>query len=210
VGRILRQVVTAALKGFGFDRILERLGFGRLESWHPTLDEPSEIVGLAVHAGIVLVATAQVLDNLELTTWAAYVNGLLAYAVQNVLVSIVILGLGFAVANVVRDLVVAQGGATADAETQRWLGTLARYAVLVFAFTMAIRHLDVAEDFVLLSFGLLFGALCLAVALAFGLGSREVAAEIVRRQYDRAQKPAPGLNASDTVEGELRSEAQGK
>ena len=52
---------------------------------------------------------------------------------------------------------------------------------------MALRHLEVAEDFVLMSFGLLFGALCLAIALAFGLGSREVAAEIVRRQYDKVQ-----------------------
>ena len=45
-----------------------------------------------------------------------------------------------------------------------------------------IGLLDIAEDFVLVSFALLFGALCLAMALAFGLGSREVAAEIVREQ----------------------------
>ena len=52
---------------------------------------------------------------------------------------------------------------------------------------MAIHQLGVAEDFVLLSFGLMFGALCLAAALAFGLGAREVAGDIVRRRYDKAR-----------------------
>ncbi len=65
--------------------------------------------------------------------------------------------------------------------------------MLVFTFTAAVRHLEIAEDFVMISFGLLFGALCLASALAFGLGSQEVAAEIVRRQYDRMKDdPAEG------------------
>lgn len=77
------------------------------------------------------------------------------------------------------------------------MADFARYAVLVFAFTMAVRQLDVAEDFVLLTFGLLFGALCLGGALAFGLGGREVAGDIVRRRYEKARadmnrpKPPP-------------------
>ena len=209
LGRVARQIVTSALKNLGFDKQLERLGFGRLMTWHPSLDEPSELAGLFVQAGIVLAATAQVLDNLELTTWAAYVNGLLAYAVQNVLVSLVILLVGFALSGVVRDLIAARAAdSEADREAQRWMGGIARYAVLVFTFTMAIRHLDVAEDFVLLSFGLMFGALCLAMALAFGLGSRDVAADIVRRQYERAQKQHAPDEATppsvSLIEGEKR------
>ena len=61
--------------------------------------------------------------------------------------------------------------------------------MLVFAFTMAVHQLGVAEDFVLMSFGLLFGALCLAAALAFGLGSRDVAGDIVRKRYQQIQAP---------------------
>jgi hypothetical protein len=46
---------------------------------------------------------------------------------------------------------------------------------------------NVGPNFVLISFSLLFGSLCLALALALGLGSREVAGDIVKRQYDRAR-----------------------
>jgi hypothetical protein len=53
----------------------------------------------------------------------------------------------------------------------------------------------VAEDFVLMTFGLLFGALCLGAALAFGLGGRDVAGDIVKKRYDKARadlnKPKP-------------------
>jgi hypothetical protein len=185
-GAIVRSVVTSVLKGVGFDAVFERLGFSRLQTWHESLDQPSELVGAAVHGGVFLVAGTQVLENLNLHTWAQYVNGLLEYSVKNVAVAFVIVGVGMAIGNLVRDLIVARHDA--DPEAQQWLGTIARYTVLVFAFTAAIRHLNVAEDFVMMSFGLLFGALCLAVALAFGLGSREVAGDIVKRQYERAQR----------------------
>lgn len=185
-GGIARTIVTNLLKGIGFDDLSAKLGFGKLHDWNENLDEPSELLGAGVQGGVFLVAVAQVFENLKLHTWALYVNGLLEYAVRNVGVAMIIVGVGFALGNLVRDLIAARHDA--DAEAQQWLGSLARYAVLVFAFTMAIRHLDVAEDFVLMSFGLLFGSLCLAMALAFGLGSREVAGDIVKRQYERAQK----------------------
>jgi hypothetical protein len=60
----------------------------------------------------------------------------------------------------------------------------------VFAFTMAVHQLGVAEDFVLITFALLFGGLCLAGSLAFGLGSRELAGEIVRERYKKAKQDA--------------------
>lgn len=185
-GSLVRTVVTSVLKGIGFDSVFERLGFGKLHAWHESLDEPSELVGAAVHAGLFLVAGTQVLENLDLHTWAQYLDGLLEYSVKNVAVALVIVGIGMALGNLVRDLVTARSDA--DPEAQQWLGAVARYGVLVFAFTAAIRHLDVAEDFVMMSFGLLFGSLCLATALAFGLGSREVAGDIVKRQYERAQR----------------------
>ena len=63
--------------------------------------------------------------------------------------------------------------------------------MLVLAFTMAIHQLEVAPEFVLLAFGLLFGGLCLAAALAFGLGARDVAGDMVRRGVQQTQTEPP-------------------
>lgn len=195
VGRLLRKVVVAALKNIGFDRLMARLGFDKLPDRPDHLDEYSEIVGLAVHVGIILLAVAQALDNMQLDTWSGYVNALLTYMVKNVAVAMIVVGIGFAIGNYVRDVIRSRRETGPNDETRAWLAEFARYAVLVFACTMAVRQLDVAEDFVLITFGLLFGALCLAAALAFGLGGREVAGDIVKRRYEAARiaanKPKP-------------------
>jgi hypothetical protein len=141
-------------------------------------------LGFAVQIGVILVGVAQALSTLDLEMWSAYVNTFLGYIIKNVAVATFVVGVGFALGNYVRDLIQARGGDN----TGEWMGEFARYAVLVFAFTMAVRQLDVAEDFVLLTFGLLFGALCLAAALAFGLGGREVASDIVKRRYAEARQ----------------------
>ncbi len=196
IGKVVRGVVTGALKNWDFDGVLGRLGLGRFTQHSEELDEPSEVVGLIAQIAVVLMAAAQVLDHLGLHTWEVYVSGALSYGLQNVVVSIFIIGAGFAIGNYVQGIIAA--GDKPD-EPSRWLGAVARYAVLVFAFTMALRHLEIAEDFVLVSFALLFGALCLAMALAFGLGSRDVAEEIVRQQYARIRKE---LEKSEAVEAE--------
>ncbi len=208
VGGLLRRLVATALRNLGFDRLMERLGFGKLSEREDRLGEFSEIVAFAVQVGVVLLAVAQALDNLQLDTWAVYVNTFLAYILKNVAVAMAVVLVGFIIGGYVRDLIQSRQG---ESEVGRWIAEFARYAVLVFAFTMAVRQLDVAEDFVLLTFGLLFGALCLAMALAFGLGSREVAGDIVKRRYDAARSKAnkPGGITGKGPAGGLGSKAPG-
>lgn len=203
LGQLLRRVVVAALKNVGFDRLMARLGFEKMADRPDHLDEYSEMVGLAVQLCVVALALAQAFANLGFETWSGYVDALLGYLVKNVAVALLVVGVGLAIGNYVRDVVRSRRG---DEDTGRWLGELARYAVLVVAFTMAVRQLEVAEDFVLMTFGLSFGALCLGTALAFGLGGREVAGDVVRRRYEQAKakmtappvRPAPAPTASGT------------
>lgn len=183
VGGLLRSFVTTGLQNLSFDDRVEKIGFGRLSKGESKVREYSELVGYGVQVAVVLLTVAQALDNVSLDTWALYVNTLLAYLLQKVVAALAIVLVGFAIGGYVRDLVAARQGEQGG----QWAGEFARYAVLVFAVTMAVRQLEVAEDFVLLTFGLLFGALCLAGGLAFGLGGREVAQEVLRRRYDEAR-----------------------
>ena len=190
IGRLLRGVVAAALRNLGFDALAYRLGFPQLAARPDRLGEPSELLGFLVQAAVVLLAAAQACDNLQLDTWAHYINGALGYLLKHVIVAVAIVAVGLAVGNYVRDIVRARAAAGATPQS-RWFAEFARYAVLVLAFTMAIHQLEVAPEFVLLAFGLLFGGLCLAMALAFGLGARDVAGELVRRGVEQAQAEPP-------------------
>jgi hypothetical protein len=56
------------------------------------------------------------------------------------------------------------------------LAMAARVSSLVLAGAMALRQMGLANEIINLAFGLLLGAIAVAVALAFGLGGRELAA----------------------------------
>ncbi len=189
VGRLLRGVVATTLRNLGFDKLMARMGFEKIADREDRLGEPSELAGFIVHMGVILVAIAQALSNLELDTWATYVDTFLTFAVTKVVVALLIVGVGFLIGNYVRDFIHTRQEEPGQ-HAPKWMGEFARYAILVFAFTMGVQQLGVAENFVLLSFALLFGSLCLAAALAFGLGSREVAGEIVQERWKQVQKEA--------------------
>src|SRR5690606_18715926 len=212
-GRLLRGIVQKALVGIGFDRLMDRLGFGQIAERDDELAKPSGLVAFVVQVVIVLLAAAQALQNLELHTWAHYVDAFLRFAVTRAAVALLIVGIGFVIGNYVRDLIEARQrgerppvpeGVEPPPLEPVWMAEFARYAVLVFAFTMAVHQLGVAEDFVLLSFALLFGALCLAGALAFGLGSRDLAGEIVRERYRKAKQSPPSASTPSPFGGSLK------
>ncbi|KIG17049.1 hypothetical protein DB30_03646 [Enhygromyxa salina] len=193
IGRLARGITQRTLEGVGFDRWMDKIGFGHITEREDDLAKPSGLVGFVVQVGIVLLATVQAFTSLGLHLWASYLDALLLFAVTRAAVALVIVGIGFAVGKYVRDLIEARQragqpkpGPGVDPRPV-WIAEFARYVVLVFAVTMAVHQLGFADDFVLLSFALLFGALCLAGALAFGLGGREVAGEIVRERYRKAK-----------------------
>jgi hypothetical protein len=214
VGRLLRSIVQRALEGVGFDRLMARIGFGKIAERDDELSKPSGLVGFIVQITIVLLALVQGLNNLGLEAWASYLDAFLRFAVTRVAVALVIVGVGFTIGNYVRDLIEArqrgeQPVIEGEAPSPIWMAEFARYAVLVFAFTMAVHQLGVAEDFVLITFALLFGALCLAGALAFGLGSRDLAGEIVRERYKKAKLDASAAPRPTTPGGSPSASSSG-
>ena len=101
--------------------------------------------------------------------------GIMLFAV----IEAAIFGLGLYLANVAARVIRSAGGSQAN-----MLAPAARVAIIVFAGALALRQTGIAEDIVNLAFGLGLGAVAVASALAFGLGSREIAAGEVKRWLD--------------------------
>jgi hypothetical protein len=66
-------------------------------------------------------------------------------------------------------------------------GLAGRWLIGAFAIAMALQQIGFGETIVVTAFALLFGALCLALALAFGLGARGSAGQLVERALERAR-----------------------
>jgi len=140
----------------------------------PRKRTPSEIVGAITWIAIVLfgaVAAMEILDFEQLTT---IVQAVLRISAR-VLSGVVVFGIGLYLANLAFNLIHSSGNRQANI-----LAQAARISIIVLVTAMALQQMGVATSIVNLAFGLLFGAIAIAIALAFGLGGRDIAAEQIR------------------------------
>ncbi|MGB3906526.1 MAG: mechanosensitive ion channel [Anaerolineae bacterium] len=168
VGRVVSGLITNVLTGIGFNAILARLGVGK----EPAEGERtlSEIVGYLVLVGVMLLASMEAARLLGFTLLADLVAEFTFFAGQVVL-GLIIFGIGLYLANLAAEVVKASGAAQAGL-----LALAARISILVLAGAIALSQMGLAGDIINLAFGVLLGAIGVAVALAFGLGGREIAA----------------------------------
>jgi hypothetical protein len=171
VGRVVAGLITSLLTGVGFNAILARLGLGK----EPSEGErtPSEIVGYLVLVAIMLFAAIEASRLLGFVLLADLVAQFTAFAGQ-VILGLIIFAIGLYLANLAARTVQASGAAQAGL-----LALAARVSIMVLAGAMALRQMGLANEIINLAFGLLLGAIAVALALAFGLGGREIAAREV-------------------------------
>jgi regulator of protease activity HflC (stomatin/prohibitin superfamily) len=79
--------------------------------------------------------------------------------------------------------------------------------VVMLAVFMALQQLGIATDIVTTAFAILFGAVALGMALAFGLGNRELAGQITRQWYERIRAEREAIER-EIAESEVREEAE--
>ncbi len=167
IAKLVSGIVTGLLKGIGFDKILNLIGVGNLSEdaeW-----TPSEIVGYLVMVILMLFAAIEAANLLGFGIFADLVAQFIEFAFQ-IVVALIIFGLGLFLANLAYRVVMS----TARIHTTL-MAQSARIVIIIFVAAMALRQVGVAEDIVNLAFGLSLGAIAIAFALAFGLGSRELA-----------------------------------
>lgn len=193
VGRFVANLVSDLLRSAGFDNILTILGLPDLTATAPatvqtTLDEegrpiatvqspgrtPSEIVGLITLVAIVLFGVITATEILNFAGLTEIVRAVLRVGAR-VLSGVLVFAVGLYLANLAFRLVNAM-----ETGQAKLLAQAARIAILIFVGAMALQQMGVAPDIVNLAFGLLMGAIAVAIAIAFGLGGRDVAAEQLR------------------------------
>ncbi len=191
VSQFVGDLVTNLLAGLGFNNILQVLGLNTLHDAtqpnstsattpgaliEPTTPKqtPAEIAGVVARIGVILVAAVAATDVLGIPALTNLVDGLLLIS-GKVLSGIVVFAIGLYLANLAQRVVSSSGTHQAHV-----LGQVARLAILAFVGAMALQQMGIASSIVNLAFGLLLGAIAIAMAISFGLGGRDVASEQLR------------------------------
>ncbi|MBH8564148.1 mechanosensitive ion channel [Nostoc sp. CENA67] len=184
LGRFVADLVTSILTSLGFNNIFSVLGLPTptkriVISTEPTADPtptrtPSEIAGIVVLVGILLFATVAAVNILNIPALTTLVSGILIIF-GRILAGLIVFAIGLFLANLAFNIITSSGNPQA-----RILGQVARIAIIALVSAMALQQIGVASDIVNLAFGLLLGAIAVAIALAFGLGGRDIAREQVQ------------------------------
>ena len=177
VGRIVAGLTTNLLSAAGFDSILERLGIGA----KPTENDrtPSNLVGYLVVVAVMMFAAIEALGLLGFKTLGELVSQFLQFAGQVVL-GLIIFGIGMYLANLAANTVRAAKVAQADI-----LALASRVAILVLAGAMGLQQLGVADNIITIGFGLVFGTIAVTLAIAFGVGGREIATRLAQKWIEK-------------------------
>jgi hypothetical protein len=103
--------------------------------------------------------------------------------------ALLIVVVGWLVANFLsRSILIA--AVNARVPEARLLARAAHWGVLLFALATALTQLGIGKEMVLVAFGITFGGLVFALSLAFGLGGRHIAAQLLARRLRRESPPA--------------------
>ncbi len=187
VGYLLAKLIEKGahrlLRRMRFNELMDRGGVLEAVARSGTPINPARVMASflfwAVMFSVLLIAA----NAIGLESLAGVFSELLSY-IPGIIAAIVIVIVGIVLGGFVEGLIRAAAGAVHGAAA---LARVGRGSVIVLAVFMALQEIGVATNIVTIAFGILFGAVALALGLAFGLGNRELAAEITRTWYERYQ-----------------------
>lgn len=201
IAKWLKGVVVSLLENLGVNALAQKMGLGGRVTGSTSI---AQVIGTIVQIVIILLFVSEALQVANLDFMASLATAVFAY-LPMVLAAIIVLALGFWLANLAERLV---GSVLVDGAGQpSALRYVAKYAILGLAFFMAISQLGIAPMIVNTAFLLILGAVALAFGLAFGLGGRETAARYLKKAEKRIDETEVSQEGFEQEKVQLKREA---
>ena len=176
IGRFVKMIVEAILPPTGFDDAIRSMGV------LPTNAFPSRIVANIAMIAIILAASIEAAKQLGGGTIAIFLAQVTELG-GKVIFGTLIIVVGIFLARIVSGLVASGTGEGGYAQT------IVRYAIIALFTAIGLTFMGLADQIVMLAFGLILGSAAIACALAFGLGGRDAAARVLERWTDEPGGP---------------------
>jgi Conserved TM helix len=184
IAKLIQGIITKVLQKLGLDKQLHDSQAGQYVERITPGASPSKGIGKVVFYLIFLFVLTAAIGALKIPAVTAFMNQVLGY-LPNVIAAIVIFVVAAALAG-------AAGAAVAklmgDTPTGKLVGSVVPTLILVIGIFMVLNQLQIAEEIVTITFGVILGSVGLGMALAFGLGGRAVAADMLDTAYRRGRE----------------------
>jgi len=191
IAAALAKAVSSILRAVKFNDLAQRAGLSGFVQKMGLHTDAAGFVAMIAKWFVRLIVLVSAFDALGLPAVSQVLQQLLLW-LPNLVVALIALVIGGLAANAVSGLV---RGASSEAKlgSPELLANIAKIAVWAFAIVVAVNQIGIATTLINTLFMAVVGALALAMGLAFGLGGRETAGQIVRGWYEQGQQTAPKL-----------------
>jgi len=180
------QVTERVFKVLRIDLLSQRIGLTTALLRGGVKTPPSYLAGRIVFWIVWALGIISALAVLQLEPVNKFTESLLGYF-PYFLTSLFIISGGFLVSNFVSQAVLI-AAVNAGLPPARILAAGTRWAIQLAAIAMALEQLGIAETIVVVGFGITFGGIVLALALAFGLGAQNLAKEFLEQRFSSKSK----------------------
>lgn len=187
---LARMLVLRGLASLEFDRRASQYGMGT--GW--AASSPTVTVGRLVYWTIVILGLLVSLTALNATIPSRLALSVFEYF-PHLLAALLILVVGIIAARFLERSVLI-GAVNMQIQSSRLLSLLVKWLVLIVTVAMALDHLGIGRSVLLLAFGILFGGIVFAAALAVGLGAKDAVSRMLAQQ---TREPPSGENPVDHV-----------
>ncbi|MBU1007226.1 MAG: hypothetical protein KKH08_06540 [Candidatus Omnitrophica bacterium] len=177
VAGFLKNLVIKVLKLIQLDTASEKSGLGdilRRGGVRPTL---SELIGVLIYWLIMLLVFMTALNALGMTVAASLLDKVILY-IPNVIAAIFILALGIFFSSML-GTVVRTASSNSGITQAKFLGQLTQVVIMIFAIMITLEQLNIASSILNLAINIIIGSIGLALAIAFGLGSKDAAGKLM-------------------------------
>jgi hypothetical protein len=175
IAKAIKRIVDWLLKLIRFDALADKAGISEVLRKGDLKISAREVLSSIVYWLIMIMVLVMTVDALGLPKTSDILASLFAY-VPNVIAALLVLIVAMFLASFVSGIVRTAAG-NANLPKPEILAGISRWAIIIFAVTIALEQLGIAPLLVAATFNIILGGVCLALALAFGLGGKDAAAK---------------------------------
>lgn len=180
VALILKFIVRRIFGIASFRKYCDSAGLTRMMR-RAALPPPVDFLGQVVFWVIWIVFIVLGIDALGISALKEQISRFFMFLPQ-IFVAMVVLFVGLLIANFLSRATLL-AATNANYASARLLSSLVRLLVILFFVTMALEQIGLGRHVVLIAFSIAFGAMMLGTAIAFGLGGRDVARQVLEKQF---------------------------
>jgi len=185
IAMIVKIILRHALNLVKFNVLCDNVGASQMLT-KADLPPPTELLARLVFWVTWATFLMLGISTLGLVVLQEQISRFFLYVPQ-IFVALLILLIGILLANFVSRAVLL-GMVNANVPSARLLSNTVRMFIVILTVAMALEHVALAKSVVLIAFSIAFGAVMLGLAIAFGLGGRDVARRFLERQFTEDTK----------------------